>query len=120
MAVHELAVRPETYAHFSARDRYRWLELRVGDTVYGHAAIAERGTVLELHLTLHCWGGTTLRRIREDLKWLKDEARRLGKTSIMGIRANGEEEFDPRLFKFARLCGFTETCIFQTATMPIA
>jgi hypothetical protein len=118
MAVRELDSRPEAYAHFPDNGVYRWLELH-GDTVYGHAAFAERGDVLELHLSLHRWGAGVRRGLAGDLAWLKQEAGRLGKTRIMGIRANGEGEFDGRLFRFARLFGFTEMHVFQTASLDV-
>ena len=118
MAVRELDFRPEAYAHFPDDGLYRWLEL-YDATVYGHAAIAERDDVLELHLSIDQWGAGVRRHLEHDLKWLRAEARRLGKTRIMGIRADGEGGFDTRLFRFARLFGFTETCVFQTASMDV-
>ena len=118
MAVRELDARPEAYAHFPDNGTYRWLELHDGPA-YGHAAIAERGDLLELHLSLHRWGAGVRRNLAGDLEWLKAEARRLDKTRIMGIRADGQGGFDERLFRFARLFGFTETCVFQTASLDV-
>ena len=119
MSVRELATKPEAMDHFPNDRRYRWLELYLDGEVYGHAAIAEQDDVLELHVTLTSWGSRVRRSIRGDVAWLKSEARRLGKTRIMGIRANGQGVFDPRLFKFAQLFGFTEMCVFQTATLSV-
>ncbi|MBG0790355.1 MAG: hypothetical protein H0S80_07660 [Desulfovibrionaceae bacterium] len=118
MAVRELDARPAAYAHFPDTGEYRWLELGDG-AVYGHAAFAEREDRLELHLSLTRWGGGVRRSLAGDLDWLKQEARRLGKARIMGVRADGEGRFDERLFRFARLYGFTETHVFQTASMEV-
>jgi len=118
MAVREHDSRPAAYAHFPDDGTYRWLELHDGSP-YGHAAIAERGDLLELHLSLDRWGAGVRRNLAGDLKWLKEEARRLGKTRIMGVRADGDGGFDARLFRFARLFGFTETCVLQTASMDL-
>lgn len=119
MSVRELSKKPESMAHFPDNGRYRWLELHCHGEVYGHAAVAEQADALELHVTLTGWGSHVRRSLREDVKWLKSEARRLGKTQIMGVRANGQGVFDPRLFKFAKLFGFTEMCVFQTTTLSV-
>lgn len=118
MAVRELDFRPEVYAHFPDNGQYRWLEL--ADTVaYGHAAFAERVDFLEMHISLNRWGPAVLRNLKADFEWLKAEARRLGKKRITGIRADDKGEFDKRFFKFARLYGFMETCVFQTASIDL-
>lgn len=119
MPVRELDSRPEAYSHFEVEDRYRWLELYDGGEVYGYCAIAERSEALELHLSLTSWGARVRRSLRGDVEWLKSEARRLGKMRIMGIRADNKGEFDDRLFKFARLFGFTDMCVFQTACLNV-
>jgi len=106
-------------AHFPDNAQYRWLELHYHDETYGYAAVAERDDALELHVTLTRWGSRVRRSLSGDVTWLRSEARRLGKTRIMGIRANSREKFDPRLFKFARMFGFTETSVFQTATLNV-
>lgn len=118
MAVRELDSRPESHARFPDDGSYRWLELH-DDVVYGHAAFAEREEFLELHISLHEWGSTVRRNLKGDLEWLKTEARRLGKKRIMGIRADDKGEFDGRLFKFARLFGFTDMYVFQTASLDV-
>ena len=118
MAVRELDSRPEAYAHFPDDGRYRWLELRDG-SVYGYAAFVERDDWLEGHLRLERWGPGVLRTLRRDFEWFKEEARRLNKKRVMGVRADERGGFDPRLFKFARLLGITETCVFQTAGMDV-
>ena len=119
MSVRETATRPKAMAHFPDNENYRWLELHRNKTPYGHAAITERGDALELHVTLTGWGARVRRDLCEDVDWLKAEARRLGKKRIMGIRANARGTFDPKLFKFARMFGFTETCVFQTASLKL-
>ena len=119
MAVRELDTRPEAYAHFISDGRYRWLELHDGDGPYGYCAIAERDDALELHISLVRWGARVRRNLKSDFEWLKIEARRQGKKRIMGLRANDQGKFDARLFKFARLFGFTDMCVFQTASMDV-
>jgi len=119
MSVRKLTAKPESMAHFPDDKRYTWLELHSDGQTYGHAAVAERDDALELHVTLTGWGSRVVRNMTEDLVWLKSEAKRRGKTRIMGIRANGQGKFDHRLFKFARLFGFTEMCVFQTASLYI-
>jgi len=119
MSVKELTQKPEAYAHFTMEERYRWLELHENGSAYGYAAIAERDDALELHISLDRWGTKVLRLVQEDLKWLKQEARRLNKKQIMGIRANGEGEFDKNLFRFAHLFGFTDFCVYQTVSFKI-
>lgn len=119
MAVREKAEVPEPMHHFPNDGRYRWVEMFNDAGVYGYAALAGRDDALELHVTLTRWGKRVRRCVRDDLDWLKGEARRLGKTRIMGVRVSGVGEFDPRLFKFARLYGFTDVCVLQTASIPV-
>lgn len=118
MAPRELDARPEAYAHFPDDGGYRWFELR-DHGIYGHAAVAERGDALEMHLSLARWGPGVRRALAADLDWLKGEARRLGKARILGVRADADGRFDERLFRFARLYGFTETCVIQTAGLYV-
>ncbi|MBI9078485.1 MAG: hypothetical protein JEY79_01935 [Pseudodesulfovibrio sp.] len=119
MSVRELPSKPDSMSHFPDDAGYRWLELHDNDTPYGHAATAERDDTLELHVTLTRWGSRVRRNLYGDVTWLKTEAKRLGKSRIMGIRADNQEKFDPRLFKFARMFGFTETGVFQTAIIML-
>ncbi len=118
MSVREIGRKPDTMSHFPD-DTYRWLELHDCGDVYGHAAVAERGDALELHVSFLRWGPQVRRNVRNDVEWVKEEARRLGKKRIMGVRANGEGSFDPKLFRFATLFGFIEKAVFQTVTMRI-
>lgn len=117
MAVRVLDDRPDAFAHFPEHDRYRWLKLHADGHTYGHAAIAEQPDALELHLTLHTWGANVRRNVSGDLEWLKGEARRLGKSRITGLRVNGNGEFDDKLFRFARMYGFSEMHVYQTASL---
>lgn len=119
MPVRELTEKPEPMHRFPDNGLYRWLEMHDEDRVYGHAAIAERDDALELHVSLAEWGARVRRSIHADLDWLRGEARRLGKKRIMGIRVNSRGEFDKRLFRFARIYGFTDTCVLQTASLQI-
>jgi len=117
VSVREIGDKPEVMSHFP--DCYRWLELHDRGDVYGHAAVAERGDDLELHVTLHRWGPQVRRNVAGDVNWVKEEARRLGKKRVMGVRASCEGEFDSKLFRFAALYGFTEICVLQTASMNV-
>lgn len=118
MAVRELQEKPETMAHFPD-GIYRFLELYRGDDVYAHAAITERDENLEAHLTVHHWGVQVRRHLGRDLQWFLAEARRLGKKRLLGIRADDQGEFDPNLFKFARLYGVTDCRVFQTVSLDV-
>ncbi|MUM77247.1 hypothetical protein GKC30_06350 [Pseudodesulfovibrio sp. F-1] len=118
MSVRECALRPECMAHIPD-DGYRWLELHHQGEAYGHAALAERGSDLELHLTLIRWGPLTRRRLAADADWLRTEAVRLGKRRVLGLRAVGPDGYDPRLFRFARLFGFKEAWVLQAAAMAV-
>lgn len=118
MSVRDLDRKPPTMAHFPDGP-YRWLELHHQGEVYGLAALAERGSDLELHLTLTRWGPQTRRRLIVDAAWLRGEARRLGKTRILGLRACTAEAFDPKLFRFARLYGFGGAWVIQAAAMDV-
>jgi hypothetical protein len=119
MSVRELSKKPDSMNHFPDDAKYRWLEMHHDGEVYGNAAIAEQGDALELHVTLTGWGSRIRKSMREDVKWLKNEAKRLGKRRIMGIRANGQGVFDPRLFKFAKLFGFTEEGVQNSVSASI-
>lgn len=118
MCVVERKEKPDCMAHFPD-DRYRWLELHDRGDIYGHAAIAGRGEDLELHLTMLRWGPGVRRSLKKDVAWLKGEAKRLGLRRILGVRADARGVFDPGLFRFAGLFGFTEKCVLQTAAMTL-
>jgi len=118
MSVRQCELRPECLAHVPD-DGYRWLELHHQGEVYGHAALAERGSDLELHLTLTRWGPQTRRRLAEDAAWLRAEAARLGKSRVLGLRAAGADGYDPGLFRFARLFGFGQAWVLQAAAMVV-
>jgi len=119
MAVRELCNRPDVLSNFPATGEYRWLELHDAAQVYGYSAIVEHDDMLELHVTLIQWGRSVRQNLAMDVEWLKAEAQRLGKSRIMGIRADDQGQFDARLFKFAGLFGFTEMHTFQTATLRV-
>lgn len=119
MSVRETECKPKTMAHFPDNDGYRWLELGDETNPYGYAAIRERGNALELHLTLARWGPGVRRHIKADSQWLQREAKRLGKSKIMAIRADSSGRFDNKLFRFARLFGFTDCCVLQTASIEV-
>jgi len=119
MSVKETVTQPDTMAHFPENDGYRWLELRDDTGTYGHAAFKERGDTLELHLTLARWGPAVRRHVRKDSLWVKEEAKRLGKKKILGIRADTSGVFNPNLFRFAKLFGFTNFCVLQTMEQTV-
>lgn len=118
MAVRELEHKPEPMQHFPDTG-YRFLELHDTKSPYGHAAIREHGTDLELHLTLARWGPGVRRALHGDVDWLKEEARRLGMHRILGIRIDTEGRFDRRLFVFANIYGFSDICVAQTAAFDL-
>ncbi|WP_207262907.1 hypothetical protein [Desulfovibrio sp. Huiquan2017] len=119
MPVTETPSRPALLANFPENGPYRWLELADGLGRYGVCAIAARPDYLELHITMTRWGPATRRVLARDLEWLKGEARRLGLSRILGVRADGNGRFDPNLFRFARLYGFAENHVFQTASLDV-
>ncbi|OIQ49716.1 hypothetical protein BerOc1_01641 [Pseudodesulfovibrio hydrargyri] len=119
MPVTETNHRPDRLANFPQNGPYRWLELADDQGPYAACAIAERPEYLELHITVTRWGPRTRRTLARDLEWLKGEARRLGLPKIMGVRANDQGRFDAKLFRFARLYGFGEMCVFQTACLAV-
>ncbi|WP_319582903.1 hypothetical protein [uncultured Pseudodesulfovibrio sp.] len=119
MSVIETSLRPPLLATFPENGPYRWLELADENGLYAVCAIATRPEYLELHITMTRWGPRTRRSLSHDLDWLKDEARRLGLPRIMGVRANDKGQFDEKLFRFARLYGFGEMCVFQTASLAV-
>ena len=119
MPVLETATRPDLLSNFPEHGPYRWLELADAHGPYAVCAIAARPEHLELHITLTRWGPQTRRTLARDLEWLKAEARRLGLPKIMGVRADNQGRFDPNLFRFAKLYGFGEPCVFQTATLLV-
>jgi hypothetical protein len=119
MPVTETAARPAPLANFPEDGPYRWLELADAHGPYAVCAIAERRDYLELHITMTRWGPKTRRTLARDLDWLKGEAHRLGLAKIMGVRADDKGRFDENLFRFARLYGFGEMCVFQTASLAV-
>ena len=119
MPVHESANKPECMAHFPDGE-YRWLTLHDRGEIYGHAAIAERGSDLELHVTMIRWGPQVRRHVQEDVEWLKGEAQRLGLKRILGVRGNSHGEFAPNFYRFARLFGFGSESLLQMTSLSVA
>ena len=119
MPVTETVQRPASLANFPENGPYRWLELADDQGLYAVCAIASRPEYLELHISMTRWGPKTRRTLARDLEWLKGEARRLGLPKIMGVRADGQGRFDEKLFRFARLYGFGEMSVFQTASLAV-
>ncbi|MGL1863679.1 MAG: hypothetical protein OCC46_14230 [Pseudodesulfovibrio sp.] len=119
MSVRETTTQPESMAHFPD-DTYRWIEMHEEGEIYAHAAITERADFLEAHITFQRWGPQVRRWVKYDLEWFVEEARRLGKKRLVGIRANSDGEFDPNLFRFAKIYGVTECCVYQTVTLNVA
>jgi len=119
MAVRELTDKPVCMAHFPENDGYRWLELSDHAGPYGHSAIKERGDELEIHLTLARWGPDVRRQAALDMDWVKNEAKRLGKKRILGVRADAEGRFDGNLFRFGSLLGFADFRVLQTMSISV-
>jgi len=119
MSVRELDIKPDCMSHFPDNAGYRWLELHDKGEVYAHSAICKRNTMLEVHATFSRWGPQVRRLVYNDIEWLKSEAKRLGVQSITGIRADSKGVFDPKLYKFAQIFGFTEKSLLQMASLPL-
>lgn len=104
-------------SHFP--DQYRWVELSTDGVTYGHGAFARRDDTLEIHITLHDWNSAVRRDLSDTLEQFKEEARRTGVKRIMGVRCCSEGSFDPKLFRFADMYGFTDHMVIQTASMQL-
>lgn len=117
MSVREVQSKPTPMAHFP--DGYRWLALHEQDDVYAFCAFRPREEAMEMHLSMVRWSHQTLAKVRKDIEWLKTETRRQGLSAIMGVRVNTEGEFDPKLFRFSELFGFSEHCVVQTTTLRL-
>lgn len=118
MSVERMTTSPECMECFPEAT-YSFLNLVDDKGSYGHAAIAERGDDLELHLTLHRWGPSTRRTVARDLDWFKEEAKRLGKQRLLGVRVGTDKGYDPNLFRFAKLYGFTDCMVLQTMALNV-
>lgn len=103
----------------AARPNLRFYELVEGGEAYAAAALAEHPDCLELHLCVLRFGPATVRALRADLEELKTMARALGKTRIIGLRAEDGPEPDPRWPKFTRLFGFTGQRVLQAAELML-
>lgn len=99
--------------------RLRFYELADARGTYAAAALAEHADCLELHLEVLRFGPSTVRALRTDVEELKDMARRLGKTRIVGLRTEEGQQPDPRWAKFTRLFGFTGQRVFQAAELTV-
>lgn len=117
MSVRERRSKPSAMAHFP--DGYRWLELHEQDEIYGFCAFKPREEAMEMHLSLTRWNRQILSNVRKDIEWLKAETRRQGLSAIMGVRVSAAGEYDPKLFRFSALFGFTEHCVVQTTTLRL-
>jgi hypothetical protein len=118
MSVRFLDGPPEVHAHYAA-DTYGFLELSDRDGVYGYAAICEHEDCLELHLEVVRWGPRARQALARDLEWLRREARRRGKSRIIGVREEPGAEPDPRWARFTRIYGFTGQRVLQTAWLDV-
>lgn len=101
------------------RPGLRFFDLADDGGAYAAAALAEHPDCLELHLCVLRFGPATVRALRADLEELKAMARALGKTRIIGLRAEDGPEPDPRWPKFTRLFGFTNQRVLQAAELPL-
>lgn len=109
---------PEVHAHYPA-DRYGFLELSDQAGTYGYAAICEHEDCLELHLEVVRWGPRTRLALARDLDWLRAEARKRGKSRIIGVREESDGEVDPLWARFTRMYGFTGQRVLQTAWLDV-
>lgn len=101
------------------RPGLRCYELRDERGVYAAVALGEHPDCLELHLELLRFGPRTVRSMRKDLEELKALALGLGKSRIIGIKAEAGEEPDRRWPKFTRLFGFTGQRLLQLAELRL-
>lgn len=111
-----LAGPPEPLAYLPEPERFRFFRLFDARGDYGCGAVAESGDSLEVHLEVSRFGPRTLESLREDTAWLRSEARRLGKSRILALRAD-QDVPDPRWPKFTRLLGFTGHAVVQIARL---
>lgn len=119
-----MAICPVQNAHpalgaLGALPRLRCVELVDEGGPYAAAAIGEHPDCLELHLVVLRFGPATVRALRADLEELKQEARRLGKGRIVGLRVEDGPAPDPRWPKFTRLFGFTGQRVLQVAELGL-
>ncbi len=116
--------------------RYSWLLLRDRFGEYGQAALAESGDCLEVHLEMTRRGPQAMRSLRKDMAWLHAEARRLGKSRILGLKGVGSSgggggnrhgstsdtealEVDRIWVRFTSSLGFVNHGLVHTAILPV-
>ena len=119
-----MPITPRSSAHPSLSplaqpQRYNYVDLADHTGTYATAALAEHPDCLELHLTVLRWGPQSARALRQDLEWLKDHARALGKARIVGLMLPLGLEADQRWFKFTRAFGFTGQRLHQSAELVL-
>ncbi len=119
MAIIALAQPHPALATLHESWRFRFYSLSGKDGEYAAAALAEHEDALELHLEVLRFGPATVRALRADVEELKDMARRLGKTRIVGLRVEPGGQADPRWPKFTRLFGFTGQQVLQAAELRL-
>lgn len=126
MSVHVVEECPERLRALPSSRRYRWLRLRDSAGEYGQAALAESGECLEVHLEMVRWGPQAMRSLRNDMHWLHNEARRLGKSQILGIKGAAEADdpekallVDEVWVRFTKALGFAEHGLLHTAILPV-
>lgn len=143
MSVRRVRKRPDRLHCLPESGRYEWLRLEDDAGEYGQAALAEAGDCLEVHLEMTRWGPRAMHSLQRDMGWLHAEARRLGKTSILGIKgvqggqvvsdedgsgrgdSDGPEnpagglEVDRTWVRFTALLGFRDHGLVHTAVLPV-
>lgn len=121
MSVTVLKQCPAPFAALPNPGRFTWLELRrKRGPVYGHAALADQGEWLEVHLELAAWGPGVLRALREDFGWVRAEAARRGRRGLIGMKVRRGTDPDPKWPKFTRLFGFSGHIVAQCAVLDFA
>lgn len=101
-------------------ENYAFFELRSGHgPAYAFGALGEHADSMELHLAV-IDGRKAFRNFGADLEWLKDYARRAGKSRIVGVKSSPDlQSADPSWRKFAERFGFTFRNVSQVAALEV-
>lgn len=110
---------PEPFAGFPSPERYEWYRAEDEDGLFAFVALAEAGESMELHLEAVRWGPKARRAMEKDLEWVKAEARRRGKSRLLGLKAEEGHVPDPLWHRFVGLFGFGNVAVVQTATLNL-
>jgi len=119
MAIHPVETAHSALQGLNPKERFRFFELADERGPYAAAALAEHPDCLEVHLEVLRFGPGVVRALQADMAELKDMARSLGKSRIVGLRMENGTEADKRWPKFTRLFGFTGQRVYQAAELKV-